>query len=73
MELIPTFGCASLASGLDVVRKSQQEIATIQITCVEPATGQMYLTTLLAHACGEWISSDWPVCRAKDTEMPHRV
>ena len=38
------FRYASLASGLDIVRKtlSQQEIATIQITGVEPGTGQMY-------------------------------
>jgi hypothetical protein len=31
------------------------------------------LTTLVAHASGEWISSDWPVCQAKDTEAPHRM
>jgi ERF superfamily len=70
-----TFRYASLASGLDIVRKtlSQQEIATIQTTRVEPDTGQIHLTTLLAHSGGEWISSDWPVCGAKDTEAPHRM
>jgi hypothetical protein len=70
-----TFRYASLASGLDIVREtlSQQEIATIQTTRVEPGTGQIYLTTLLAHACGEWISSDWPVCGSKDMETPHRM
>src|SRR5262249_27851092 len=52
---------------------SQQEIATIQTTRIEPATGQIHLTTLLAHASGEWISSDWPVCAAKDVEAPHRM
>lgn len=64
-----------MASGLDIVRKtlSQQEIATIQTTRVEPATGHIHLTTLLAHASGEWISSDWPVCAAKDVEAPHRM
>ena len=69
------FRYASLASGLDIVRKtlSQQEIATIQTTRVEPSTGQIHLTTLLAHASGEWISSDWPVCGVKDTEAPHRM
>ena len=58
-----TFRYASLASGLDIVRKtlSQQAIATIQTTRIE-ATGQVNLTTLLAHASGEWISSEWPVC-----------
>ena len=70
-----TFRYASLASGLDIVRKtlSQQEIATIQTTRIEPNTAQIHLTTLLAHSSGEWISSDWPVCASKDTEAPHRM
>jgi hypothetical protein len=70
-----TFRYASLASGLDIVRKalSQQEIATIQTTRIEPQSGQVHLTTLLAHSSGEWISADWPVCAAKDTEAPHRM
>lgn len=70
-----TFRYASLASGLDVVRKtlSRQEIATIQTTRVEESTGHVHLTTLLAHSSGEWISSDWPVCAARDVEAPHRM
>lgn len=70
-----TFRYASLASGLDIVRKtlSQQEIATIQITRIEQITSQIHLTTLLAHASGEWISSDFPVCAGKDVEAPHRM
>ena len=49
-----TFRYASLASGLDIVRKtlSQQEIATIQTTRIYPATGNIHLTTLVAHASG---------------------
>lgn len=70
-----TFRYASLAAGLDIVRKtlSQQEIATIQTTRIEQLTGQIHLTTLLAHASGEWISSDLPVCSSKDVEAPHRM
>ncbi|MBR1364851.1 ERF family protein [Bradyrhizobium ottawaense] len=70
-----TFRYASLASGLDIVRKtlSRQEIATIQTTRVEESTGHVHLTTLLAHSSGEWISSDWPVCAARDVEAPHRM
>lgn len=70
-----TFRYASLASGLDIVRKtlSRQEIATVQSTRIEAATGHVNLTTLLAHASGEWISSDWPVCSAKETDAPHRM
>src|SRR5882724_1134842 len=57
------FRYASLASGLDIVRKAlgQQDIATIQSTRIEPETGRIHLTTTLAHASGEWIASDWPV------------
>ena len=28
---------------------------------------------MLAHASGEWISSDWPVCAISDTATPHRM
>jgi hypothetical protein len=68
-----TFRYASLASGLDIVRKSlgQHEIATVQTTAIDQASGQIRLTTLLAHASGEWISSDWPVCPISETANPH--
>jgi hypothetical protein len=70
-----SFRYASLASGLDIVRKalSHQEIATIQTTRIEPQSGRVHLTTLLAHSSGEWFSADWPVCAANDTEAPHRM
>ena len=70
-----TFRYASLASGLDLVRKSlgQHEIATIQTTTIDEGSGQIRLTTLLAHASGEWISSDWPVCAVSETMAPHRM
>src|ERR1700726_2282191 len=64
-----SFRYASLASGLDIVRKSlgQHEIATVQTTAIDQETGQIRLTTLLAHASGEWIASDWPVCPPSGT------
>ena len=70
-----TFRYASLASGLDIVRKSlgQHEIATVQTTAIDQESGQIRLTTLLAHASGEWISSDWPVCPISETAAPHRM
>src|ERR1035437_5072357 len=70
-----TFRYASLASGLDIVRKSlgQHEIATVQTTAIDRESGQIRLTTLLAHASGEWISSDWPVCPISETATPHRM
>jgi ERF superfamily len=70
-----TFRYASLGSGLDIVRKSlgQNEIATIQTTAIDQDSGQIRLTTLLAHASGEWISSDWPVCPISETATPHRM
>src|SRR5437762_10128123 len=59
-----TFRYASLSSGLEIVRKSlgQHEIATVQTTAIDNEAGLIRLTTVLAHASGEWISSDWPVC-----------
>jgi hypothetical protein len=74
-EVDRTFRYASLASGLDIVRKSlgQHEIAAVQTTAIDAATGQIHLTTLLAHASGEWISSDWPVCAVSETAAPHRM
>src|SRR6516162_9716590 len=61
-----SFRYASLATGLDLVRKclGQHEIALIQTTAVEE--GQIMLTTLLVHASGEWVSSLWPVCPAAE-------
>jgi hypothetical protein len=69
------FRYASLASGLDIVRKclGQHEIATFQATTIEQNTGHIRLTTLLAHASGEWISSDWPVCPISETVNPQRM
>ena len=69
------FRYASLASGLDIVRKvlGQHEIATVQTTGVDQAAGIVNLTTVLAHASGEWIASDWPVCAISDTASPQRM
>jgi hypothetical protein len=40
---------------------------------VDQATGMINLTTLLAHASGEWIASDWPVCSVIETDTPHQM
>jgi hypothetical protein len=57
------------------VRKSlgQHEIATVQITVIDKDSGQIRLTTRLAHASGGWISLDWPVCLSSETATPHRM
>src|SRR6202043_950049 len=70
-----TFRYAPLPSGLDIVRKvlGQHEIATVQTTSIDRAAGLINLHTVLAHASGEWIASDWPVCAVNETETPHRV
>jgi hypothetical protein len=69
------FRYASLSSGLDIVRKvlGQHEIATMQTTAIDQAAGIVNLTTVLAHASGEWIASDWPVCPIAETATPHRM
>ena len=70
-----TFRYASLSSGLDIVRKTlgQHEIATVQTTSTDQAAGIINLTTMLAHASGEWIASDWPVCAVSETANPQRM
>jgi ERF superfamily len=68
-----SFRYAPLSSGLDIVRKTlgQHEIATVQTTAIEG--GVVNLTTMLAHASGEWIASDWPVCPVSETANPQRM
>jgi hypothetical protein len=69
------FRYAPLSSGLDIVRKtlSQHEIATVQTTSIDESVGIVRLSTVLAHASGEWIASDWPVCAIAETATPHRM
>jgi hypothetical protein len=70
-----SFRYAPLASGLDIVRKTlgQHEIATVQTTAIDKETGVVNLSTMLAHASGEWIASDWPVCAVAETANPQRM
>jgi ERF superfamily len=67
----------------------QHEIATLQTTMIDKGTGwiawkpgrsrsrqdiqTVSLTTVLAHASGEWIASDWPVCTLSEMAVPRRM
>jgi hypothetical protein len=70
-----SFRYASLASGLEIVRKclSKHEIAAVQATAIDRDSGLIRLTTTLVHGSGEWIASDWPVCAVTETGAPHRM
>jgi hypothetical protein len=70
-----SFRYAPLSSGLDIVRKTlgQHEIASLQTTAIDQTAGMVNLTTMLAHASGEWIASDWPVCPIAETANPQRM
>jgi ERF superfamily len=70
-----SFRYAPLSSGLDIVRKTlgQHEIATLQTTAIDQTAGMVNLTTMLAHASGEWIASDWPVCPIAETANSQRM
>ena len=70
-----SFRYASLAAGLEIVRKTLggHKIAMIQTTDVDRALGLVNLTTKLMHASGQWLSSEWPVCRLADTAAPRRM
>lgn len=67
-----TFRYAPLASGLDIVRKTlgKHEIAVMQTTAIDQPSRMVQLTTMLAHASGEWIASEWPVCALGDSMSP---
>src|SRR4051812_42704038 len=70
-----SFRYATLASGLDLVRKAlgQHEIAVVQATAMDEPTKTVRLNTVLAHSSGEWIASDWPVCPMSDMASPKRM
>ena len=70
-----SFRYAPLSSGLDIVRKTlgRQKIATMQSTAIDHAAGLINLRTVLAHASGEWIASDWPVCPITEMVSPQRM
>jgi ERF superfamily len=74
-ETDQTFRYAALSSGLDIVRKALggHEIATVQTTAIDNEAGLIRLTTTLAHASGEWLSSEWPVCAIAETAAPRRM
>ena len=70
-----SFRYAPLSSGLDIVRTTlgKHEIAIVQATAIDQAAGIVNLSTMLAHASGEWIASDWPVCPIAETATPQRM
>jgi hypothetical protein len=69
------FRYAPLSSGLEIVRKSlgRHAIAIVQTTTIDKDAGLVRLDTMLAHASGEWVSSEWPVCRIGDMASPQRM
>ena len=70
-----SFRYASLASGLEIVRQclGRHEIAVMQTTNLDDAAACVRLTTMLVHASGEWIASDWPVCPVSEMSNPQRM
>jgi hypothetical protein len=70
-----TFRYAPLSSGIEIVRKTlgEQGIATLQTTTIDQDIQSVSLTTVLAHASGDWIASDWPVCALSDVAAPRRM
>jgi hypothetical protein len=70
-----SFRYASLASGLEIVRQclGRHEIAVMQTTALDEAAASVRLTTMLVHASGEWIASDWPVCPVSEMTSPQRM
>ena len=48
-------------------------IALIQTTTIDGERGLLSLQTTLAHASGQWIASEWPVCSLAEISAPHRM
>ncbi len=69
------FRYAPLSGGLEIIRKALggQQIAVTQTTEIDATNGLINLTTLLIHTSGEWISSDWPICRLSEISAPRRM
>ena len=69
------FRYASLSSGLELVRQAlgRRQIAFLQTTAIDRAAGLLCLHTALVHASGQWIASEWPVCRLTELAWPHRM
>jgi hypothetical protein len=57
------------------VRKSlgRHAIAIVQTTAIDQEAGLVRLNTVLAHASGECVASEWPVCRIGDMASPQRM
>jgi hypothetical protein len=51
----------------------QPENGFVLVISACEAAGTVRLSTVLAHASGEWIASDWPVCPIAETERPQRM
>lgn len=70
-----SFRYAPLSGGLDIVRKTlgQHAIAVLQSTAVDRASRFILLTTTLAHSSGQWVASEWPVCRSDQPMPQHRM
>ncbi len=45
----------------------------MRTTAIDSTAGIVNLTTLLAHASGEWIASDWPVCAISESATQCRM
>ncbi len=69
------FRYASLASGLELVRRTlgRRQIAVLQTTAIDCEGGLLRLQSALVHASGQWIASEWPVCRLVELASPHRI
>jgi hypothetical protein len=69
------FRYASLSSGLELIRQAlgRRQIAFLQMTTIDREGGLLCLQTTLMHASGQWIASEWPVCRLGEIASPHRM
>src|SRR5262249_2224645 len=70
-----SFRYAPLSRGLGIGRKTlwQRETAPLQPPAMDQSAGMAHRPPTPAHASGEWIASDWPVCPIAETANPQRM
>src|SRR4029450_11544548 len=73
VQTTATDRAAGIASLSPMVPPLCERAAPVHTTAIDQAARIVNWTTMLAHASGEWIASDWPVCPVAETANPQRM
>lgn len=68
----PPFSSMNVTPAASRARRMDKSFAVVKDVSSSLSSARRIVATL-AHASGEWLSSDWPVCRVSETAAPHRM